>query len=44
MKKDPTINEPRKIFRDAGLEYYVKKQKGGIVKIHFMVKEETNEA
>ena len=44
MKKDPTIDELRKIFRDAGLDYYVKKQKGSIVKVHFMVKEETNEA
>ena len=44
MKQDPTINELRKIFRDAGLEYYIKKQTGSIVKVHFMVKEETNEA
>jgi hypothetical protein len=44
MKKDPTINELRKVFRDAGLEYYIKKQKGSIVKVHFVVKEETNEA
>ena len=44
MKKDPTIDELRKIFRDAGLDYYVKKQKGSIVKVHFMIKEETNEA
>lgn len=41
-KSDPTINELRKIFRDAGLEYYVKKQKGGIAKVHFMVTEEEN--
>jgi hypothetical protein len=30
MKQDPTINELRKLFRDAGLEYYVKKQKGSM--------------
>ena len=37
---DPTINELRRIFIDAGLEFYIKKQKNGIVKIHFIVREE----
>ena len=42
--KEHTFDELKKIFRDAGLEYYIKKQKGSIVKVHFIVKEETNEA
>ena len=37
---DPTINELRKIFIENGLEFYIKKQKNGIVKIHFIVREE----
>jgi hypothetical protein len=37
---DPTINELRRIFVNAGLEFYVKKQKNGIVKVHFIVREE----
>ena len=42
--KEHTINELLKVFRDAGLEYYVKKNKEGVVKVHFLVKRETNEA
>jgi len=41
-KSDPTINELRKIFTDAGLDFYIKKQKGGILKVHFVVTEEEN--
>jgi hypothetical protein len=37
---DPTINELRRIFIDAELEFYIKKQKDGIVKVHFIVREE----
>jgi hypothetical protein len=37
---DPTINELRKIFIDAGLEFYIKKEKNGVVKVHFIVREE----
>jgi hypothetical protein len=37
---DPTINELRRIFIDAGLEFYIKKEKNGIVKVHFIVREE----
>jgi hypothetical protein len=37
---DPTINELRRIFVNAGLEFYIKKQKNGIVKVHFIVREE----
>jgi len=41
-KADPTINELRRIFVNAGLEFYIKKQKNGIVKVHFIVREEDN--
>ena len=37
---DPTIDELRKIFIDAGLEFYIKKQKAGVIKVHFIVREE----
>jgi hypothetical protein len=40
MSKDPTVNELRKIFVENGLEFYIKKQKKGIVKVHFLVREE----
>jgi len=39
-KKDPTIDELRKIFIKNGLEFFVKKEKQGIVKVHFIVREE----
>ena len=42
--KETTFEELTKVFRDAGLEYYIKKNKDGVVKVHFLVKEETNEA
>ena len=41
-ENDPTINELRKIFMDNGLEFYIKKEKKGIVKVHFLVKKEEN--
>ena len=37
-----TINQIRKLLRDAGVEYYVKKEKGCIAKIHVLVEEEEN--
>ena len=37
-----TINEIRKILREAGVEYYIKKEKGCIAKIHVLVEEEKN--
>ena len=37
---DPTINDLRRIFIDAGLEFYIKKEKNGVVKVHFIVREE----
>jgi hypothetical protein len=42
MSKDPTINELRKIFVENGLEFYIKKEKKGIIKVHFLVREEDN--
>ena len=39
-KVDPTINELRKVFIDADLEFYIKKEKGNVVKVHFIIKEE----
>ena len=41
---DPTINELRRIFIDAGLEFYIKKEKHGVVKVHFIVREEKDNA
>ena len=38
--KETTFKELLNTFRNAGLEYYVKKNKDGIVKVHFLVKEE----
>ena len=34
---DPTLNELRKIFIENGLEFFIKKKKGSVVKVHFMV-------
>ena len=42
--KEHTLDELKKVFRDASLEYYIKKNKDGVVKVHFLVKEESNEA
>lgn len=37
---DVTLKELIKILAENKLEFYIKKQKDNIVKIHFMVKEE----
>jgi len=37
---DVTLNDLKKILSATGLEFYVKKQKDCIVKVHFMVREE----
>jgi len=37
---DPTINELRRIFINAGLEFLIKKEKHGVVKVHFIVRKE----
>ena len=38
-----TINELRKILIDNGVEYYIKKQKGNVIKVHVLVEEESDE-
>lgn len=43
MKKVTTISDLRQLLRDAGIEFYIKKQKGGIIKVNLMLGEETNE-
>ena len=43
-KKDPTVNELRRIFIENKLEFYIKKQKSGIIKVHFLVSEENDSA
>ena len=40
---DPTCNELRKIFIENGLEFYIKKEKKGIVKVHFITREEKDD-
>lgn len=37
---DPTVDELKKIFKDHGLDFYIKKLKGPIVKVHIAIKEE----
>lgn len=37
-----TLIELRKILRDNGVEYYIKKEKGNIAKIHVLVEEKEN--
>ena len=37
-----TISELRKILRDNGVEYFIKKEKDNIVKVHVLVEEEDN--
>lgn len=39
-----TINELRKILIDNGVEYYIKKQKGNVIKVHVLVEEEDDAA
>jgi len=39
-KTDVTLTELTKILAKTGLDFYVKKQKDCIVKVHFMVREE----
>ena len=39
-----TIDELRKILIDNGVEYYIKKQKGNVVKVHVLVEEEDDVA
>lgn len=39
-KDDKTLEEITKIFTDNGIEYFIKKKKGCIVKVHFIVKDD----
>ena len=39
-----TISEIRKLLREAGVEYYIKKEKGCVAKIHVLIEEEDNVA
>ena len=43
MKKITTVHELRALFREAGLEYYIKKQKDGIIKVNILLDGETDE-
>ena len=38
-----TIEALRDILRESGVEFYIKKQKGSIVKIHVLVEDSDNE-
>ena len=38
-----TVEALRSLLRDNGVEFYIKKQKGGIVKIHVLVEDSDNE-
>ena len=37
------VEELRKILRDNGVEYYIKKQKGNVIKVHVLIEEEEEE-
>ena len=43
MKKVTTVKQLRNLFREAGIEYYIKKQKDGIIKVNILLEEETDE-
>ena len=44
IHKELTLDELKAVFRNAGVEYYIKKAKDGIVKVHFLIKDETDES
>jgi hypothetical protein len=37
-----TLENLRKLLRDNGVEFYIKKQKGDLVKIHVLVEDEAD--
>jgi hypothetical protein len=37
---DPTLQELKNIFNQHKLEYFIKKEKGNVVKVHVMVRED----
>lgn len=43
INPDPTLDELRKIFIKNGLEFFIKKKKGSVVKVHFMVNTDDEE-
>ena len=43
MKKVTTVKQLRTLFREAGLEYYIKKEKDGIIKVNILLSEETED-
>jgi|11_taG_2_1085331.scaffolds.fasta_scaffold41288_2 hypothetical protein len=43
MLNEITLSELKQILTDNNLEFFVKKQKDNIVKIHFMVKDEDDD-
>jgi hypothetical protein len=40
---DVTLSELTQILSNSGLEFYIKKQKDNIVKVHFMVRDEDDD-
>lgn len=40
--KDPTLRELKDIFNKNNLEFFIKKEKGSVVKVHFMITEEND--
>ena len=39
-----TVEDLRLILRKNGVEFYIKKHKGGLVKVHVLVEEDSNAA
>ena len=42
-ENDVTLDELTQILATTGLEFYIKKQKDNIVKVHFMVRDEDDD-
>ena len=42
-ENDVTLSELTQILANTGLDFYVKKQKDNIVKVHFMVRDEDDD-
>ena len=40
---DVTLTELTQILSDSGLEFYIKKQKDCLVKVHFIVRDEDDD-
>jgi len=37
MKKVTTLKELRTLFRESGLEYYIKEEKDGLIKVNILL-------